>query len=154
MNVSINWQIKTFAELNTNELYDILKLRIDVFVVEQSCYYPDLDNLDRHPETIHLFNYQDNELVSYLRLLPKGLSDETYPSIGRVIIAPIARGQGLGHQLMTQALTTAEQYFPLQSIKISAQEHLAKFYQQHGFNQISKMYFEDGIAHIAMLKEK
>ena len=70
---AIHWHVKTFSQLTTNELYDVLKLRIDVFVVEQCCYYPDLDELDRHPQTIHLFCYQDNKIAAYLRVLAKGV---------------------------------------------------------------------------------
>ena len=146
------WQVKTFQQLTLDELYDALKLRIDVFVVEQTCFYPDLDDLDRHPETLHLFNYSDNKIASYLRILPKGLSYNEYPSIGRVIIASHARGTGLGHQLMTKAIEVCQRSFPNQQIKISAQEHLEKFYNQHGFERVSKMYLEDGIPHISMLK--
>lgn len=147
-----HWQVKRFTQLSNNELYDALKLRIDVFVVEQSCFYPDLDDLDRHPETLHLFSYHENRMVAYLRILPKGLSYLDYPSIGRVVISPNARGTGLGHKLMGEALKTCHHYYPDQQIKISAQEHLETFYGHHGFERASEMYLEDGIPHIAMLK--
>jgi len=149
--MAINWQVKTFKQLSIDELYDALKLRIDVFVVEQTCYYPDLDDLDRHSETLHLFCYQNEKMTSYLRILAKGQTYQNYPSIGRVIIAPESRGTGLAHQLMTKALTVSQQYFPNQQIKISAQEHLEKFYNQHNFTKCSAMYLEDGIPHIPML---
>ncbi len=151
MNDNILWQIKTFDQLTTNELYDFLKLRIDVFVVEQTCYYPDLDDLDRHPQTIHLFCYQDNIMTTYLRILPEGLVYKDYISIGRVIIAPSARGKGLGHTLIEQALAVRKQAFPDKKLKISAQEHLEKFYNQHGFTRVSDMYLEDNIPHISMV---
>lgn len=150
---SIQWQAKTFSELSTDELYDALKLRIDIFVVEQTCYYPDLDDLDRHPETVHFFCYQDNVMTTYLRILPKGLTYDDYISIGRVIIAPCARGQGLGHILMKQALDVCQQKFAGQAIKISAQEHLENFYMQHQFTRVSEMYLEDNIPHIAMIRD-
>lgn len=153
MNSPLSWQVKTFAQLTTNELYDALKLRIDIFVVEQTCYYPDIDNKDRHPKTLHLFCYKNNEMAAYLRILPKGQSYENYPSIGRVVISPNARGTGLGHELMVQALIACEQKFPLQAIKISAQEHLEKYYNKHGFVRVSEMYLEDDIPHIAMIRE-
>ena len=149
----ITWQVKTFAQLTTNELYDTLKLRIDVFVVEQTCYYPDLDDKDRHPETLHLFCYKNDEVAAYLRILPKRISYENYPSIGRVVISANARGTGLGHELMEQALKTCENKFPAQDIKISAQEHLEKYYNKHGFIRVSEMYLEDDIPHIAMIRE-
>jgi ElaA protein len=151
INVEINWQVRTGNQLSIDELYDALKLRIDVFVVEQTCYYPDLDDLDRHAETLHLFCYQNGKITAYLRILAKGQSYQDYPSIGRVIIAPEARGTGLAHKLMTKALNVCHQYFPSQQIKISAQEHLENFYNQHNFTKCSAMYLEDGIPHIPML---
>ena len=156
MSPNTHWQAKHFDELSLNELYDSLKLRIDVFVVEQTCYYPDLDSehnqLDRHPETIHLLGQQDGNLVAYLRILAQGQSYEDYISIGRVAIAEQARGAGLGHELILEALKLCQQHFPEQGIKISAQEHLISFYQQHGFEQVSQMYLEDNIPHVAMIK--
>ncbi len=156
MTSKANWQAKHFDELSLNELYDLLKLRIDVFVVEQTCYYPDLDGernqLDRHPETIHLLGHQGENLVAYLRILAKGQSYKDYVSIGRVAIDEQARGLGLGHELMLEALKLCQQQFPNQTLKISAQEYLVNFYQQHGFEQVSSMYLEDNIPHIAMIK--
>lgn len=156
MTKKTHWQIKHFNELSLDELYDCLKLRIDVFVVEQTCYYPDLDSkhnqLDRHPETIHLLGYQDGVLEAYLRILAQGQSYDDHISIGRVAIAEQARGSGLGHELITEALNVCQQQFARENIKISAQEHLASFYQHHGFEQVSAMYLEDNIPHIAMIK--
>lgn len=149
----MKWQIKKFNDLSTNELYDALKLRIDVFVVEQSCFYPDLDDLDRHSETLHLYCYQNGKMAAYLRILAKGQSYAEYPSIGRVIIAPHARGSGLGHVLMEEALKACAYYFTKQDIKISAQEHLELYYNKHGFSRNSEMYLEDGIPHISMIKK-
>lgn len=152
----LSWQSLSFAQLTTSQLYDLLKLRIDIFVVEQNCPYPDLDGneheLDRHAQTIHLLGYQEGELVAYLRILAKGQSYADYISIGRVVTKTSARGSGLGHQLLQQALELCQQHYPKESIKISAQEHLANYYQQHGFKQVSEMYLEDNIPHIAMLK--
>ena len=147
------WQIKTFKQLSLDELYDALKLRIDVFVVEQTCYYPDLDNLDRHPETRHIFLYDEQgEMIAYARVLAQGVCYQTYPAIGRVIIAEQARGKGVAHQLIQKSLTVCSEFFPNQNIKISAQEHLEAFYHSHGFNKCSEMYLEDGIPHISMIK--
>ncbi len=149
----MNWQIKKFDELSTNELYDFLKLRIDVFVVEQTCFYPDLDDLDRHHETLHLYCYLNDKIAAYLRILAKGQSYDEYPSIGRVIIAPHARGSGLGHELMEKAIEACCHSFPSQDIKISAQEHLEQYYNKHGFTRVSEMYLEDDIPHIAMIRK-
>ncbi|WP_206485432.1 GNAT family N-acetyltransferase [Thalassotalea sp. G2M2-11] len=152
MNTEITWQVKTFSELTTDELYDLLKLRIDVFVVEQTCYYPDLDDLDRHPDTLHLFCYQESKMTAYLRILAKQVCYPDHPAIGRVIVAQDQRGSGLGHQLFAKALNVCQHVFPNEVIKISAQQHLANFYQQHGFKQCSEMYLEDGIPHISMIQ--
>jgi ElaA protein len=150
------WQNRTFSELSTVQLYELLKLRVDVFVVEQTCFYPDLDSLDgcldRHSETQHLLGYQDNKLIAYLRILAKGQSYEDYISIGRVAIVREARGVGLGHEMIVEALRLCQQKFPKQDIKISAQQHLELYYESHGFIKVSDMYLEDDIPHIAMLK--
>ena len=150
----MDWICKHFDQLSTDELYDLLKLRIDVFVVEQTCYYPDLDDLDRNKQTLHIFAYQQGKMIAYSRILPKETTYQQYPSIGRVIIEQSARGTGLGHELITTAIKQCQQAFPNSSIKISAQQHLAEFYQQHGFKQVTDMYLEDGIPHIGMLSEK
>jgi len=150
---STSWLIKHFNQLTTDELYDFLKLRIDVFVVEQTCYYSDLDDLDRHPDTIHLFSYHNEQISSYLRILPAGTSYDEYISIGRVIVDDKQRGSGLGHELISEALKQCVLQFPNKTVKISAQEHLEHFYNKHGFNRVTKMYLEDGIPHIGMIKD-
>ncbi|MGB0938286.1 MAG: GNAT family N-acetyltransferase [Colwellia sp.] len=136
-------------------MYDLLKLRIDVFVVEQTCYYPDLDSekdtLDRHKDTVHLLGYQNGCLVAYSRILAKGQSYPEYVSIGRVVTSDKARGQGLGHELIIKGLEVCQQNFSGDKVKISAQEHLKGYYEQHGFEQVSPMYLEDDIPHIAMI---
>lgn len=157
MTTKTTWQTKTFSELSLNQLYDVLKLRVDVFVVEQTCFYPDLDSdknvLDRHPQTLHLLGYQEEQLVAYLRILPKGQSYPEYISIGRVVTAAQARGAGLGHELMLEGISRCQKHFPNEEIKISAQQHLKDYYQQYGFIQVSEMYLEDNIPHIAMIRQ-
>lgn len=157
MSETIAWLDKPFNELSLEQLYDLLKLRVDIFVVEQNCPYPDLDSevkcLDRHKDTKHLLGYQGGTLVAYLRVLAKGQSYQNYPSIGRVAVAKNMRKYGLGHELMQQGLNLCQQSFPNEPIKISAQEHLKNFYNKHGFKQISEMYLEDNIPHISMLKD-
>jgi len=152
----IHWHSKYFSGLSLNELYDLLKLRIDIFVVEQTCFYPDLDSeegcLDRHHETIHLLGYQENKLIAYARIMAKGQSYLNNTAIGRVAVAQNARGNGLGHQLINKALSVCSDKFPGVDIKISAQEHLSDYYKQHGFKVISDIYLEDDIPHIAMKK--
>ena len=131
MSTTTQWQAKHFNELSLNQLYDLLKLRVDVFVVEQTCYYPDLDGvkdtLDRHKDTIHLLGYQAEQLVAYLRILPKGQNYKEYVSLGRVVTSDTARGHGLGHELIAKALHICQQDFSPHRIKISAQEHLKAF---------------------------
>lgn len=150
MTSCLDWQCKPFNQLNCDELYDLLKLRIDVFVVEQTCYYPDLDDLDRHPDTLHVFLYQDSKMTAYLRILAPGTSYPEQPSIGRVLTAQYARGSGLGHPLIKQGIDACQVKFPGLEIKISAQEHLINYYGQHGFIVCSEPYLEDGIPHIGM----
>lgn len=149
----IDWQLIPFSQLDTTQLYQLLKLRVDVFVVEQTCPYPELDGKDQQAGVYHLLGYQDRELVACARLLPKGIS---YPSIsiGRVATLATKRGGGLGHQLIKQAITSCQTLWPNESIEIGAQQHLANFYQRHGFVQTSQMYLEDDIPHIDMKLEK
>ncbi|WP_394176691.1 GNAT family N-acetyltransferase [Thalassotalea litorea] len=159
---TINWQAKHFDQLTASELYQALKLRVDVFVVEQTCYYPELDNRDIDSEVIHLLAYDQNgkanasgllPLAAYLRILPPGLCYPGLVAIGRVATDMDYRGKGLGHPLMQEALRLCQQHWPDFSVKISAQEHLEDFYRKHGFVRVSEMYLEDGIPHIEMLKD-
>jgi len=146
----LQWQNLTFNQLNANTLYDILKLRVDVFVVEQACAYPELDDKDRHPETQHLIGLSpDGELLAYARILPPGLS---YPeaSIGRVVVSPAGRGKGLAMPLMQHAIESALTTWPDAGIQIGAQDYLKAFYQKLGFVACSEMYLEDGIPHLDM----
>lgn len=149
----IDWQLTTFNQLTTSQLYQLLKLRVDVFVVEQTCPYPELDDKDHHEGVHHLMGYFDGKLIACARLLPAGVS---YPSvsIGRVATLQSQRGEGLGHQLLDEALKQCEALWPKVSIEIGAQEHLASFYGRHGFVQTSEMYLEDDIPHIDMKLEK
>ncbi len=162
MQTALTWCTKPFSELSTNELFDILKLRVDVFVVEQACYYPELDEHDRHPETLHFFAYNKEEcnksdsshkIAAYLRILPKGTSYNDYISMGRVVVSPNSRGSKLGHSLLDKALKVCASSFPRQDIKISAQEHLEAYYQQYDFVTASDMYLEDNIPHISMIRK-
>ena len=153
MTSNIYWQALTFKQLTTDQLYDALKLRVDIFVVEQTCYYPELDEKDRHRETIHLLGYDGDKLVAYLRLLAANVSYPSCVSIGRVATAEDYRGIGIGHPLMRKALALCEQTWPNIDIKIGAQEHLEKYYNKHDFVRVSDMYLEDDIPHIDMLRK-
>jgi ElaA protein len=139
----------TFSALNTHQLYDILQLRAEVFVVEQDCVYQDIDGHDQ--EATHILAYDNRILVAYARILPPNTYFEQL-SIGRIIVKETHRGKTLGHDLMKFCLIFISEKFGEQPIKISAQEHLKAFYEQHGFIQIGEGYLEDGIPHIAMLR--
>ncbi|MET1255109.1 GNAT family N-acetyltransferase [Aliikangiella maris] len=144
------WQLKKFTELTTLELYYIYKLRSDIFVVEQDCVYPDLDGLDILPETYHLFATSNQLVMAYLRLLAVDTSYPNMSALGRVVIHPDFRGQQLGHQLLSRATQFLDEKWPEHICHISAQSHLAKFYQQHGYSIVTDEYLEDGIPHIGM----
>ncbi|SCY50512.1 ElaA protein [Flavobacterium anhuiense] len=147
--MTFSHSIKSFDELTNHEMYNMLRLRSDVFVVEQNCPYLDLDNKDQ--KGFHLLYYVDNELAGVTRLLPKGVSyDEV--SIGRVVIAKSYRGLGLGVKLMEASIKGCEEKFGKGPIRISAQYHLSKFYQSLGFVEQGEVYDEDGIPHIGMLR--
>jgi len=147
----MRWSVLTFNELSLDELYESLKLRVDIFVVEQNCPYPELDEKDRHSETRHLLGRNDaGVIVAYARLLAPGVSYAD-ASIGRVVVAEQARGGGVAHSLMTQAIRLTESYWPDQNIQLGGQEYLKGFYQKLGFEPVSEVYLEDGIPHLDML---
>ncbi|MGB1321133.1 MAG: GNAT family N-acetyltransferase [Vibrio gallaecicus] len=145
----ITWRSIPFSKLSTDQLYQLLKLRIDVFVVEQTCPYPELDGKDTQLGVHHLLGYRGDELIACARLLPAGISYDNV-SIGRVATKQGARGNGLGHTLLAEALQECEKLWPKENIDIGAQQHLEGFYSQHGFVTISEMYLEDDIPHIDM----
>lgn len=141
---------KKFEALSLEELYATMVLRQEVFVVEQDCVYLDADGKDQ--AAWHLLGMQGDTLGAYLRIIPKGISYGEYVSIGRVVTSEKVRGTGAGKALMRAALVEAEKHFPNQAIKISAQSHLTKFYQDFGFEPVGEGYLEDGIPHIAMIR--
>lgn len=143
----MQWFKKSFHEIPIDELYQIIKARVDVFVVEQACPYEELDNCDQ--EAIHLFLKVNNEIAAYLRTLPKG---RTFPevSIGRVLVVKKYRGHGYAKMIMQQAIDFIAEEWQETTIKIQAQTYLQSFYESFGFQQISPAYLEDGIPHIDM----
>ena len=142
------WQLKSFDDLSNEELYGLLALRSEVFVVEQACAYPDLDGKDQ--QSLHLMAWRDDALLAYARLLPPGLSYDT-ASIGRIVTCRAARSTGLGRLLLRRALTAVAEVFGQGAITISAQAHLEKFYGEFGFGRQGAPYLEDGIPHIKMI---
>lgn len=150
--MSISWKIKSFDELSNAELYNILRLRAAVFVVEQNCPYLDLDGKDQL--SFHLMGLNEKqELIAYARLLPAGLAfDEV--SIGRVLSSSTVRGSGAGMELMQTAIQLSQKKFGEGPIRIGAQLYLKKFYERLGFVQVSEVYLEDNIEHIEMLRRE
>jgi len=147
--MNIEWQLKNFDELNPYELYAILQLRNEVFVVEQNCVFQDADDNDQ--KALHLMGFDEKKLVAYTRLLPAGTVYKE-ASIGRVVTSSSVRRSGVGKKLMQQSIDKLYELFGRQPIKIGAQLYLKKFYQSFGFEQVSDVYLEDGIEHIYMLK--
>lgn len=144
----MNWIIKTFNELSINELYNILKVRNQVFVVEQDCPYQDCDDKDRY--AYHLFLELEGEILAYLRIVEKGISYDEI-SIGRVLTSQGYRGKNYGRQIMLKALDFIENSLKGDAIRISAQYYLIDFYKSLGFKEVSQQYLEDDIPHIEML---
>ncbi|GAC1525759.1 MAG: GNAT family N-acetyltransferase [Sediminibacterium sp.] len=142
------WYYKSFEALVPSELYAIMQLRNEVFVVEQQCIYQDADNKDPHCH--HLLAWDNDRLAAYARLLPEGLAFEEI-SIGRVVSSPTCRGTGAGKILMTKAILACGELFGHGPIRIGAQLYLTKFYESFGFKQTGGVYLEDGIRHIEML---
>jgi ElaA protein len=147
--MQLHWLLKRFDELTPYQLYAILQLRNEVFVVEQNCVFQDADDKDQN--SYHLMGFSDNKLVAYTRLVPAGVSYEQ-ASIGRVVTSPSVRRSGAGKLLMQQSIDSLYTLFGKVPIKIGAQLYLQHFYESFGFERISDIYLEDGIEHIYMLK--
>ncbi len=147
-------ELKRFKQLGVDELYEFLKLRVDVFVVEQTCPYPEIDEKDRHPDTLHLSckNRENGKLTAYLRILPPGLSFKE-ASFGRVVVAKEKRGEGISRTMVQKAVKIIEHTWPGNNIRIGAQVYLKQFYESLGFKAVSSEYLEDGIAHIDMMRK-
>lgn len=143
------WHCAHFDELSVTDLYDVLRARSAVFVVEQACPFQDCDNLDRFSH--HLWTRRGGEIAAYLRIVPPGVL-YVEPSLGRVITAASARGTGLGRALMQEGIRRAEALYGAQPIRISAQRYLLRFYGELGFEPTGSEYDEDGIPHSEMLR--
>jgi ElaA protein len=147
----LSWALKKFTELNTTELYAILQLRNEVFVVEQNCPYQDADDKDQ--KSLHFMGWDGATLVAYTRIIPQGISYNE-ASIGRVVTSPKYRGAGAGKELMRRSIEHTYSSFNCTRIKIGAQVYLQSFYEGLGFVQCSEPYLEDNIPHIEMLLTK
>lgn len=146
----ILWKFKTFSQLTTEDLYKIIKARIDVFVVEQNCPYPDCDDTDQ--VALHLWAEQNGEVVCYCRIFPAGLK-YAESSIGRVLTTEKGRGKNLGRQMMKYAVEAIENRLLTSQIRISAQDYLINFYKEFGFIPTEKKYLEDNLPHTEMYRK-
>lgn len=147
----MKWNIKRFSNLEAKEMYEILKVRNDVFVVEQRCIYQDIDDKDK--SAYHIFAMDNDIVIAYLRVLEKGISYNEI-SIGRVLIDRNNRGKGLAKEIMLKAINFVETDLKEKVIRISAQEYLINFYSSLGFEIVSEAYLEDDIPHVEMLYKK
>ena len=142
-------EIKTFNELTTDELYALLQLRSEVFVVEQNCVYQDIDFKDQ--KALHILGYKNQKLIAYTRIFKPGDYFEK-ASIGRVVVAKSERQHSYGQDIMKASINAIEQSFETREIHISAQKYLLKFYNSLGFEQVGDEYLEDGIPHVGMIR--
>ena len=147
----VNWRWLNFDMLTLDELYEVLKLRQDVFILEQQCFYPDMDGQDKI--SVHLLGYDKYDLVAYLRIIPKTIDGRETMVIGRVLTSDSGRGLGLGKVMMEKTMSHLAQEYPGMAVQLSAQLYLQKFYASYGFIPISEPYDEDGIMHIDMRLE-
>jgi ElaA protein len=146
--MDINWSYKTFDNLSNSELYHILRLRSEVFIIEQKCIYQDLDGKDLKSQ--HLTAWDGDNLVAYTRIVPPWVSFLEV-SIGRVLTSPLYRGNGMGIALMQKSIEKVYETYGKTPIRIGAQLYLKKFYENLGFSKDSEQYLEDGIPHIEMI---
>lgn len=140
--------VKTFEQLTIHELYDLLQLRSEVFVVEQDCVYQDIDGKDA--KALHIMGKKEGKIVAYTRCFAPGIYFKE-AAIGRVVVDKNERKHGYGHDIMEASLTAIKKRYHTESIKLSAQTYLIKFYESHGFQTTGEGYLEDGIPHIAMI---
>lgn len=145
---NIRIEIKPFNAFSIDELYKVLALRNEIFIVEQNCVYEDIDGSDDKAD--HLMFWDGDLLVAYARLFDYGVKYEDAACIGRVLVKQEYRKFGFGHQLIKQALRYIHENYATESVEIGAQEHLSDFYESHGFRITSESYLEDGIPHIQM----
>lgn len=145
----LDWQVKHYPDLTTNEFHDIIALRLKAFVVEQNCSYLDLDGKDK--KCYHLICRDGfGKVIATARILPPGIAYSEV-SIGRVVLDQEMRGKGIGHQLMEQAMKFINEEFGVVPVRISAQKHLENYYKTHNFISTGKEYLEDEIPHVEML---
>ena len=145
---AVQWQWHTFDDLTNAQLYELLKLRQDIFILEQQCFYSDLDDQDQI--SFHLLGRVDDRLVAYLRVIPKSIDGVDYMVIGRVLTDASQRGAGTGRAMMHETMSYLAEHFKDKPVQLSAQQYLTDFYASFGFKAISEPYDEDGIMHLDM----
>lgn len=147
MNTTFTWRTHPFNALDVDTLYALLRLRTDVFVVEQNCPYPELD--DRDQGALHVIGRDASDrVVAYARILPPG--EDGLPAVGRVVVDSGHRGTGLGHELMREVIAVLRHTYGKIDSRMSAQAHLERFYAAHGYQRQGDVFDLDGIPHIAM----
>ncbi|MCG2585752.1 GNAT family N-acetyltransferase [Massilia sp. TS11] len=146
----LHWQFTHFRDLSVEQLYAMLKARQDVFILEQTCLWADLDDKDQ--DAHHLLGWRDGRFAACVRVLAPGVAYPEEASIGRVLTTRAERGTGAGRALMHEAIRHTTALYPQQRIRIGAQQYLEKFYQSFGFATVSDPYEEDGIMHVEMLR--
>lgn len=144
----MEWKIKKYEDLTVDELYNILKIRNEIFVVEQNCPYQDCDGKDK--QAYHLFLVNDNDIIAYTRILKKGVSYEEV-SIGRFLVAEKYRGKGIAKEMLSKSIDFIEEVLGEKEIRISAQVYIMNLYLKYGFKKVTDTYLEDGIPHVEML---
>ncbi len=147
--MNMKWIYKSYEELTTQELHDLIKVRMDIFVVEQNCPYPEVDGYD--PEANHLWlEDEDGQVIAYCRIFLSGVKYNE-ASIGRILVVKEMRGKEYGKELMTKALSVIKDQYGEKAVKIQAQEYLLDFYGSFGFEGVTETYLEDGIPHVDMV---
>jgi ElaA protein len=149
-NLQLEWKLKEFDDLMPREVYSIMQLRQDIFIVEQNTICNDMDSKDL--VSTHLMCWNNNELVACARIIPPGVSYDGFSSIGRIVNKKKFRGLGIGKELLTRSIDEIQKNFPGKPIRISGQLYLKKFYESFGFEQTSDVYIEDSIDHIQLTK--
>ena len=146
----MKFKVKKFDKLPVNELYDLLQLRQQVFVVEQKCIYQDADGVDKN--CLHLLGYVNKKIVGYARIIPAGITFKT-PSIGRVVVDEKFRRKGYAYKIMNKSIRVVIQKFGAKKITISAQVYLKEFYKKIGFKTMGSVYLDCDLPHLKMIKK-
>ena len=149
MSDAVVWTSRPFAELSPHDVHDLLRLRQDVFVIEQDCIFHEIDGRD--PLAVHVLGRRGDHLVAYARVFAPGIVGPE-ASIGRIVTDPAARGSGLGHALFRESLRVVERIAPGAPVRLAAQHHLERFYGGYGFVGVGEKYIEDGIFHLDMVR--